>query len=272
LSNPSDPEPVPSTPKDKLQEAVVTDDELRKQEQERRRSELQVQMMRSIVTEPLLSKVIVAGSGAKFDVIISLNEFFLNGIDGALEQVKERAEAWNVKYTTTSHYCFACLTREQILSLAREAHDLIQTGGQRATVIYRMWQDDDVSVSLTKSCVTIKADAAQRAYEALGQDIVWAVLDSGIQGTHPHFVCFDNLNINKPLEHSDFTPLKNGALIDEFGHGSHVAGIIAGSWRSDKPAGEPVVGSEMRNEQGSKPVQQREVLKTISGVAPRCKL
>jgi len=272
LSDPSDPTGVPGTPEDKLREAVVTADEQRRQEQARRRAELQLQMMRSIVTEPLLSKLSAADAGTKFDVIISLNEFFVDGIDGALDQVKKRADSWNVKYTTTSHYCFAYLTKDQILSLAQEAHDLIQAYGQRATVIYRMWQDDDVNVSLTKSCVTIKADAAQRAYEALGQDIVWAVMDSGVHGAHPHFRSFDNLNIGKPLEHSDFTPLNNGALEDEFGHGSHVAGIIAGSWQSTVPEGEPVVGAELRNEQGSQPLQQREMLKAISGVAPRCKL
>jgi serine protease AprX len=71
----------------------------------------------------------------------------------------------------------------------------------------------------------------------------------------------------------DFTPLANGALVDGFGHGTHVAGIIAGFWRSEEAAGQPVVGTETRNElDNDQPVRQRDTLHSISGVAPCCRL
>ena len=92
---------------------------------------------------------------------------------------------WKVRYATVSHYCFACLTKEQILALSRETRDLQAQYGPSGPVVYRIWEDTDVNTVLTNSVTTIKADAAQRAFQALGENIVWAVLDSGIQGTHP---------------------------------------------------------------------------------------
>jgi serine protease AprX len=280
------PDPAKQPPPDKLSEAqeeqrresILTTEAVRQDDELNRRDELRMDMMRSVVTEPLLSKV-QANPTAKYEVIIALNELFEGGIEKALQYVEERAKAWGVKYATVSHYCFACLTGEQILALAEEVRKLIQEHGRRGTVVYRIWEDTDVSVSLTRSLTTIKADAAQRSFWALGEDIVWAVLDSGIQGDHPHFRDpqsplgpIDSLKVDDPLVHMDFTPLQNGALVDGFGHGTHVAGIIAGFWQSPKGEGESVVGTEMRNEATNEPIRQRETLRTISGVAPRCRL
>jgi subtilisin family serine protease len=235
-------------------------------------------MMRSIVTEPLLSRVQQNIEG-KYDVIIALNELFAGGIKAALEYVEKRAKEWKVNYATVSHYCFACLTGEQIITLATEARQLIEGDGRNASVIYRIWEDNEISVTLTSSLATVKADAAQRAFRANGNDIVWAVLDSGIDGNHPHFKTaqspfgrIDTLAIDLPLDHLDFTPLANGARVDNFGHGTHVAGIIAGFWQSSNEQGENVVGTEMRDESSNDPIRQRDSLRTISGVAPCCRL
>jgi subtilisin family serine protease len=258
---------------------VIQADQRSHREQENSRDELRRNMMRSIVTEPLLSKVQGAGPDQKFEVIISLNEFFKDGIDAALVYVKQRAEQWQVKYATVSHYCFACLTKAQILALSGETRELEAKFGPTGPVVYRIWEDTDVNTVLTSSITTIKADAAQRAFQALGENIVWAVLDSGIQGTHPHFQPadspagpFKNLEIDQPLQHVDYTPLRNGALVDEFGHGTHVAGIIAGYWVSKNPSGEAVTGTEVRDEVSGGTAQQRGTLRSISGVAPKCKL
>jgi len=261
------------------QEAVIQADERSPREEENSRDELRRNMMRSIVTEPLLSKVQGAGPEQKFEVIISLNELFKDGMDAALVYIKQRADQWQVKYATVSHYCFACLTKAQILALSIESRELESKYGPAGPVVYRIWEDTDVNTVLTSSITTIKADAAQRAFQALGENIVWAVLDSGIQGTHPHFQPadspagpFKNLEIDQPLQHVDYTPLQNGALVDEFGHGTHVAGIIAGYWASKNPSGEAVTGSEVRDEVSGGTAQQRGTLRSISGVAPKCKL
>jgi subtilisin family serine protease len=262
------------------------------------REGIRLDMMRSIVTEPLLTKLNTAiivdkTPDKKFDVIVSLNELFPGGIPGAMRWVVQRAQQLNVSYYELPPYLFACLTAQQIIDLANEARDLTTQKGRTGSVVYRIWEDQAIATTLTKSLATVKADAAQRAFQALGDGIVWAVLDSGIQANHPHFAAtqpqFTSDTILRPVVHKDFTPdgraktpvlkpedLPNSdpsALIDRFGHGTHVAGIIAGGWKSSDPDGDLVVGTEMRDELTNKAVPQRvEKLKAIGGVAPNTKL
>ena len=271
-----------------------------KQDQKQQREQIKLDMMRSIVTEPLLSRVTKAikedsAPDRTFDVIISLNELFSGGVDGAMKYVKERAIQWKVRYVELIPYLFACLSAQQILELAKEARDLTDQHGRAGSVVYRIWEDQEVSITLTRSLTTVKADAAQRSFQANGEGIVWAVLDSGIQADHPHFLenqhgFAPDLNL-LPVVHRDFTPdgrnaptsaadkpgdipqSDPSALLDRFGHGTHVAGIIAGCWAAKDPNGERVVGTEVRDELTDKPIPQRaELLHSISGVAPKAKL
>jgi subtilisin family serine protease len=264
----------------------------------KRREELQMNMLRSVVTEPLLSRVRTKPEG-RFEIIISLNEFYRGGMAEASAIVAKVATDWKVRYTTVSHYVFACLSGKQVLELARLTQLQVEEGaaltppadGRSAPTIYRIWEDNDVHMALTRSVTTIKADAAQRSFRASGEGIVWAVLDSGIQGDHPHFKSadsswgpIDSLSIRAPLQHTDFTPKGRSAvgadgstsataLTDKLGHGTHVAGIIAGHWKSTNPEGDFVVGTEQRNELNEKqPFRRRERLRSIAGVAPACKL
>ena len=205
---------------------------------------------------------------------------------------------------------------------ARRAVDSI-----RYRAIYKLWPDFPVYSQIYRSVATIKSDAAVKSYGAGGTGIVWAVIDSGIDRTHPHFDtetghtllslevhdlhrCFvstagtiPGLDIPfvapapadpdaLPRPHSDASPdelqrsrerrralldeHRELALTDDFGHGTHVAGIIAGTARK---------GAEVRlleradrvNAQGELERGQFELTGTLApelvrGVAPNCRL
>ena len=150
--------------------------------------------------------------------------------------------------------------------------------------IYRVWPDFKISPCITKSLATVKADAAQTSFCARGIDITWAIMDSGVDANHPHFALHRNVDPASPL-HADFTDTPNvpkggnAALIDRFGHGTHVAGIVAGEQVAD---GNKAQAQKMRAvtrsvkgyEGGDSPaVETHEVvLNSVRGMAPRCRL
>lgn len=124
-------------------------------------------------------------------------------------------------------------------------------------MIYKLWPDFPIRPHITKSIATIKADAALRSFDASGEGITWAVIDSGVLAEHPHFGRGErNRLTNRDVRslHRCFAPIDNKyladpdepnlemaeverrlaehlefALQDDLGHGTHVAGIITGS-------------------------------------------
>ena len=67
-----------------------------------------------------------------------------------------------------------------------------------------------------RSIGTINAIAVHRTFGLPGNGIVWAVVDSGVDGTHPHFQQHMNLKLPAGLDNVDFTSKKGSALKDEF--------------------------------------------------------
>ncbi len=164
-------------------------------------------------------------------------------------------------------------------------------------LIYKLWPDFKVKALIDRSVATIKADAAFKSYAATGAGITWAVIDSGIDGTHPHFgTKSDKQNsaiyhANVEALHRDFTvegrpPTLEGALHDGLGHGTHVAGIIAGKLpnkTAKSRAGEPVpfavfeqvfeADAEGQRAWGKVPVERKlHAPEALHGVSPDCTL
>jgi subtilisin family serine protease len=217
-------------------------------------------------------------------IVVEMNLVHAEGLGGARERFRELHEALTTTYrrrppiliADTYYRCYLSVTDVRRLI----ANDQKGTDSKRRA-IYRVWPDFRMKALIDRSVSTIKADAARRSYDASGTDIVWAVIDSGIDETHPHFTAYGNLNGDVSELHRDFTtdePAKGGALIDRFGHGTHVAGIIAGGLepargQDERPVfiGQRVAVSESSDQEQvePRPVTLRE---RLTGVAPRCKL
>lgn len=192
-------------------------------------------------------------------------------------------------------YVFATLTAATITELVKRDRET-PIPGRDATqpanpdtdrAIHRIWPDFAVSARTVRSTVTVKVDALRRAFAATGQGIVWAVLDSGIDGDHPHFKRHQNLDLaglGANIRHLDFTKPaatpeagEKQALVDDFGHGSHVAGIIAGEyWAAESaPVGAsfpPAAATQFRQESALAVTRVDKLEGGIAGMAPRCKL
>ena len=182
------------------------------------------------------------------DVIVDFNLDYAGGRQGARAQIRKLIDAITSKVKDegvqvrksklSQQYVFASLRPASIRELARR--DAADPTGR---AIYKIWFDHEIVAYINKSISTVKADAARNTFGALGHDIVWAVIDSGVDRSHPHFKTHDTLSLDSPLYHRDFAT--NAALggpdddttpeaddpsagEDQTGHGTHVAGIIAG--------------------------------------------
>ena len=123
---------------------------------------------------------------------------------------------------------------------------------------------------MNKSISTVKADAARISFSALGSEIVWAVLDSGIDSEHAHFDRYKNLELDSALAPEDFTG-GNAPLTDDYGHGTHVAGIIAGELEATEGKTIRAV-TRYRDDEGKIVHQAIDDLQRMSGMAPATKL
>lgn len=256
---------------------------------------------RSTIAVPLIEEMEGSNSSDLMPVIIDLNLLYPKGRKGAGRVVRKLIKQLmagrdkaskgigldSEKNKFCPQYIFAHLSKAEVEELVRldcEMHSASSRGA-----IYKIWPDFEVEAHLTESVSTVKADAARAAFGAAGEGQVWAVIDSGIDGTHEHFKEHDNLILKEPLSHRDFVgtgrPLANPK--DDFGHGTHVAGIIAGeipelAKRRREPGGapgeerEPLVkevfaASRERDNAGDVTYDSWQ-LGSISGIAPRTKL
>ncbi|SDD44143.1 S8 family peptidase [Aquimonas voraii] len=138
-----------------------------------------------------------------------------------------------------TRFVAARLTADELMNVARERNQYR---------VYAIWRNSrkralaakhptrltsPVQALPSPSVRALQIDAARSAYAAKGAGVTWAVLDTGVQGDHPHFAAHDTLK-----EIWDCTKLGPPRRVlaakakDVDGHGTHVAGLIAG-WPDD---------------------------------------
>jgi subtilisin family serine protease len=243
---------------------------------------IQRNLVKSVIALPLLKRIEEKPKDP-ISVIIDVNIRCSWGPAVAkqwvLNWIRESAAKWgdaNVaqsiseqKSAKSKQYVYAKLQGKVIQKLVEE--DGNKKPGEQC--IYHVWPDFDIKPLIWRSVATIKADACQRAFMTSGKGIVWAVIDSGI-GRHAHFTKHKNLEDLPPsIKHMDFTqdpPVEIAAkdLTDDFGHGTHVAGIIAGELDRSAP---PYAIVTEKNSFGDVLYSKQE-MDGVVGVAPQCKL
>jgi subtilisin family serine protease len=127
-----------------------------------------------------------------------------------------------------------------------------------------IWPNNEVSGHLLTSVETVRASACWRTFDARGDGVTWAVLDTGIDTSHPHFTTHATVDTKLSTSFVAGDPLK-----DLDGHGTHVAGIIAGAVPPADPAKPYAVLTLQSDDVTRVPVP---LDKPPSGVAPLAKL
>jgi serine protease AprX len=240
--------------------------------------DFQANLVGAAIAEPLATRVRTNPARVERVIIALSNQQTSKAARAAvlalLHTIRDRDQRqtqYEVIPEATHPYVFATMTGYAILALI----DLDRRPVPPNRAIFRIWEDAQVRAFITDSVATIKADAAHIAFSASGKNIAWAVLDSGIDAGHPHFRRFKNVDLgtDPPLAHKDFRGKGDGdasAVVDKNGHGTHVAGIIAGMMPADGDP-KPFAVVSTRNEAGA---EEKHVLPLgdVGGMAPQCKI
>ncbi len=161
---------------------------------------------------------------ARHAVLIELSDRGAEPLDArrrtavaALEElVGKEAEAASID--PLQRFVAARLTTAEIQALSTRRADLS---------LYCVWKNARKRKLVGRSADVIQAPAAHTTYRALGKGVHWAVLDTGIQGDHPHFATHRSLAAAWDCTRPGAPKLLERPR-DPDGHGTHVAGILAG--------------------------------------------
>lgn len=194
------------------------------------------------IARDLVSKMESSDQEERHPVLIELRDQWDEGQSRSADEVRSEVVAWitrslndakprltpeDVDLEALSGYVAAQLTRSEVERLSTEL---------RLDSVYRVFKNARKRALLDQSIDVLQCATAHRGYESRGQGITWAVLDTGIDPLHPHFGygtarssidrVYDCISPGPVVEWNPKTRPKHG--VDRNGHGSHVAGIIAG--------------------------------------------
>jgi serine protease AprX len=248
-------------------------------------------LVRTVISVPMLN-AIEADENSLQSVMIEVNVNYAKGrgdaklqvINLALQAIRETGNFdqgqfvnfW--KSETSQQYVYAKMVGTAIRRLVELDEQVVGEGenaGNDWNAIYHVWPDFRLRAQIWRSTSTVKADACRRSFATTGKGIVWAVLDSGIKGDHPHFEMHSNLILPGALAHMDFTgqlPMEilPTNLTDDYGHGTHVAGIIAGELDTSKYQAMSLF--RVKDASGKISYKGEPVKGAVIGVAPECSL
>jgi subtilisin family serine protease len=115
----------------------------------------------------------------------------------------------------------ARLTAEEVQQIAHDHQNLR---------VYAIWKSNVKRRLLHRSHRVVQADAARSSYGASGEGVRWAILDTGLRFDHPHFEPYKNIEQIWDCTRQG-PPVRAAGDLDLDGHGTHVAGIVAGTSR-----------------------------------------
>lgn len=215
----------------------------------------------------------------RIQVIIEANLDYPGGAEKACDRIRDLIrrtlfaydgpQKWPVR--ASRYFVFTRLSENEVSILVQEDQE-----GPLPS-IFKIWPDHELEAYLDRSVRLIKADACHRTFEAYGEGVVWAVVDSGIDEDHVHFQRYANLDLDETgrtarekLRHKDFTAAEpESPLTDVYGHGTHVAGILGGASPDDD---RPRKVIKSRGADGIVRTTLAGLEKPITGVAPRVKI
>jgi subtilisin family serine protease len=183
----------------------------------------------SVVSRDVAARGEDAEAEALHDVLIQLTDVESDGTPRALsevadqlvEQLRQLATARTIPEAFEEpdrmrRFVQARLTRAEIEALRTLSAELH---------VKQVWANATKRALVHRSAGTVQARPANLGYDATGRDIGWAVIDTGIDARHPHFAPHNTVRAQWDCLKSGPPRLLAG---DENGHGTHVAGIIAG--------------------------------------------
>jgi subtilisin family serine protease len=144
-----------------------------------------------------------------------------------------RASDEELNLEELQHFVAVKLSRTEVERLA--SHPEL-----RGVKVRRVWRNAQKRALLDVSVHTVQAFPAHAGYRANGRGIEWAILDTGINAAHPHFRAPGT--VGPQYDCTVRGPLQAGRALDENGHGTHVAGIIAGAYAAPAPAERVLTG------------------------------